>query len=75
MKIWISIILFSLSLINADAFTFDQASSIRQGVHVEWYRTVAPSLDGSAIFVGSDTRYGVRNVFAHKIDKNGNFIS
>ena len=32
MKIWISIILFSLSLINADAFTFDQASPIRQGV-------------------------------------------
>ena len=73
MKIWISIILFSLSLIKADAFTFDQASPIRQGVHVEWYRTVAPSLDGSAIFVWSDTRYGVRNVFAHKIDKNGNF--
>ena len=73
MKIWISIILFSLSLIKADAFTFDQASPIRQGVHVEWYRTVAPSLDGSGIFVWSDTRYGVRNVFAHKIDKNGNF--
>ena len=73
MKIWIAIILFSLSLIKADAFTFDQASPIRQGVHVEWYRTVAPSLDGSAIFVWSDTRYGVRNVFAHKIDKNGNF--
>ena len=49
-----------LSLIKADAFTFDQASPIRQGVHVEWYRTVAPSLDGSAIFVWSDTRYGVR---------------
>ena len=51
MKIWIAIILFSLSIIKADAFTFDQASPIRQGVHVEWYRTVAPSLDLSLIHI------------------------
>ena len=65
--------LLSFSL-KAEQFTFDNASPIRQGVHVEWYRTVVPSLDGSAIFVWSDTRFGMRNVFAHKVDKNGSFL-
>ena len=40
-------------------------AALRQGVHVEWYRTVCPGDNGSAIFVWSDTRYGMRNVFAH----------
>ena len=65
------LIIFS---VKAEQLTFDNASPIRQGVHVEWYRTVVPSLDGSAIFVWSDTRFGMRNVFAHKIDKNGNIL-
>ena len=49
-------------------------AALRQGVHVEWYRTVCPGDNGSAIFVWSDTRYGMRNVFAHKVDQNGNFL-
>ena len=70
------VLLFFLTILSlkAEQFTFDNASPIRQGVHVEWYRTVVPSLDGSAIFVWSDTRFGMRNVFAHKIDKNGNLL-
>ena len=58
-------------------FTIGEISDVttafpaRQGVHVEWYRTVCPGDNGSAIFVWSDTRYGVRNVFAHKISKDG----
>ena len=47
---------------------------VRQGVHIEWQRTVCPGDNGSAIFVWSDTRYGARNVFAQKIDSNGNFL-
>ena len=47
---------------------------IRQGVHIEWQRTVCPGDNGSAIFVWSDTRYGSRNVFAQKVDGNGNFL-
>jgi len=68
-------ILFILS-VGAIAETLDinMATPIRQGVHIEWYRTVCPGKDGAAIFVWSDTRYGMRNVFAHKIDKNGNFV-
>ena len=68
-------ILFILS-VGAIAETLDinMATPIRQGVHIEWYRTVCHGKDGAAIFVWSDTRYGMRNVFAHKIDKNGNFV-
>ncbi len=47
---------------------------IRQGVHIEWQRTVCPGDNGSAIFVWSDTRYGARNVFAQKVNSNGNFL-
>ena len=47
---------------------------IRQGVHIEWQRTVCPGDNGSAIFVWSDTRYGARNVFAQKVNSNGSFL-
>jgi len=59
---------------RAEVIDINTATPIRQGVHIEWYRTVCPGNDGAAIFVWSDTRYGMRNVFAHKIDKNGNFV-
>ena len=47
---------------------------IRQGVHIEWQRTVCPGDNGSAIFVWSDTRNGSRNVFAQKVNSNGSFL-
>jgi len=47
---------------------------IRQGVHIEWQRTVCPGDNGSAIFVWSDTRNGSRNVFAQKVNSNGNLV-
>ncbi|HIA79358.1 MAG TPA: hypothetical protein EYO07_04265, partial [Candidatus Marinimicrobia bacterium] len=53
----------------AQDFTSPTGAALRQGVHVEWFRTVCPGGDGSAIFVWSDTRFGMRNVFAHKVDQ------
>ena len=58
----------------AEILDINMATPIRQGVHIEWYRTVCSGKDGAAIFVWSDTRYGMRNIFAHKIDKSGNFV-
>ncbi len=52
----------------------DNGLPIRQGVHIEWQRTVCPGDNGTAIFVWSDTRYAARNVFAQKVDQNGNFL-
>ena len=70
-RFFLFVILFAV--INADINDINMATPIRQGVHIEWYRTVCPGDDGSAIFVWSDTRYGMRNVFAQKVDKHGNY--
>ena len=46
MKIRTIVFLLLFLDLQGQQFSFDEASPIRQGVHVEWYRTVAPSLDG-----------------------------
>ena len=63
-----------ISVLFSTGFDTPDGAPIRQGVHIEWYRTVAPGNDGEAIFVWSDTRYGMRNIFAHKIDQNGQLL-
>ena len=69
------LLFFTLSVTAiAEILDINMATPIRQGVHIEWYRTVCSGKDGAAIFVWSDTRYGMRNIFAHKIDKSGNFV-
>ena len=67
-----------ISLLNvmlfASEFDSGDGAPIRQGVHIEWYRTVAPGNDGEAVFVWSDTRYGMRNIFAHKVNGDGELL-
>ena len=59
-------------LLKAQDMSWDpNGLPIRQGVHIEWQRTVCPGEPGSMIFVWSDTRYGSRNVFAQKVDSSG----
>ena len=60
--------------IYASGFNDQDGAPIRQGVHIEWYRTTAPGNEGEAIFVWSDTRYGMRNIFAHKINQDGDLL-
>ncbi len=74
MKFNIYLFFILTGIVRADLLDINMATPIRQGVHVEWYRTVCPGSDGAAIFVWSDTRYGMRNIFAHKINKNGDFV-
>ena len=63
-----------ISYILGIGFDTQDGAPIRQGVHIEWYRTVAPGNQGEAIFVWSDTRYGMRNIFAHKVNEQGTFL-
>ena len=63
-----------ISTIFASGFDNEDGAPIRQGVHIEWYRTVAPGNQGEAIFIWSDTRYGMRNIFAHKVNQNGDLM-
>ena len=69
------LVIFVLSMqLFASDFNSNDGAPIRQGVHIEWYRTIAPGYNGEGIFVWSDTRFGMRNIFAHKIDQDGNLL-
>ena len=63
-----------ISHLFSTGFDTSEGEAIRQGVHIEWYRTVSPGMDGEGIFVWSDTRYGMRNIFAHKVNQEGQFM-
>jgi hypothetical protein len=63
-------ILFSLSICQFD--WTENGIGIRQGYHIEWQRTADVGNDGEIIFAWSDTRDGGRDIYAKKIDINGN---
>ena len=44
---------------------------IRQGVHIEWQKTICPGGGGSTILFWSDTRNGNRDIFAQKVSFTG----
>ena len=50
----------------------DNGTAIRQGYHIEWQRTADVGSSGEVIFAWSDTRDGGRDIYALKIDENGN---
>ena len=50
----------------------DNGVSVRQGIHIEWQRTGDNGNDGEMIFAWSDTRFGGRDIYAQKVDVNGN---
>ena len=62
---YILFIILSL-IVGQEMIWQENGIPIRQGVHIEWQRTLCPGESGSMIFVWSDTRYGSRNVFAQK---------
>ena len=66
--------LFFISVIFAIGFDADGGAPIRQGVHIEWYRTVSPGNEGEVVFTWSDTRFGMRNIFSHKVSQNGEMV-
>ena len=47
---------------------------LRQGVHIEWQRSGIIASDGSMIMTWSDTRNSIRDIYAQKIDSNGNSL-
>ncbi len=71
-KIILSILTFSILFAQFD--WADNGLPLRQGGHIEWQRSGAVGNDGEMIFVWSDTRYGVRDIFAQKVDIDGNLL-
>ncbi len=68
------LIWLAITFSSAQNFNLSSGAPIRQGVHIEWYRTVALGHSGEVIFVWSDTRFGMRNIFAHKINLEGELL-
>ena len=63
-----------ITCLFANSFDSQDGAPIRQGVHIEWYRTLSPGDLGEVIFTWSDTRFGMRNIFSHKINQEGEMI-
>lgn len=63
---------FVSSILFAQFDWQDDGVKVRQGIHIEWQRTAAVGNNGEVIFVWSDTRYGGRDIYAQKVDINGN---
>ena len=69
----IMLLLCSFAMLSA-ALQWEEAIAIRQGVNIEWFRTGTATNDGGAIYVWSDTKNGERDLWAQKVDANGNMI-
>ena len=70
-------IIFTLlisGLLFSQAHWQENGLPLRQGVHIEWQRTTASSDPGSAYIVWSDVRYGIRDVYAQRIDSTGSLL-
>ena len=69
-KLFFVFFLISLSICQFD--WQDNGLPIRQGYHIEWQRTADIGNNGDVIFAWSDTRDGGRDIYAKKIDSQGN---
>lgn len=52
---------------------YDDATAIRQGANIEWFRSSVAISEG-VVYVWSDTRDGGRDLFAQLIDAQGNLL-
>jgi hypothetical protein len=46
----------------------DNSTVVRQGYHIEWQRSAEVGANGEFIVSWSDTRFGMRDLFAQKVD-------
>ena len=67
-------LLFVGSIVFAQFDWQGDGVKVRQGIHIEWQRTAVVGNNGEVIFVWSDTRHGGRDIYAQKVDINGNFL-
>ncbi|MDP8209765.1 MAG: T9SS type A sorting domain-containing protein [Candidatus Stygibacter australis] len=47
---------------------------VRQGVNIEWFRSAIDLPGGGCVLTWSDTRRGDRDVFAQRLDSDGNWM-
>lgn len=65
---------FSGNLIAQENLWQENGVPIRQGSNIEWARAGTELSDGSVVYTWSDTRNGDRDVYAQRIDSEGNLL-
>ncbi len=70
----LTILFMGMILALAASLVWDDSVPIRQGVNIEWFRTGTQTADGCAIYVWSDTKLGERDLWAQKVDAQGNLV-
>ncbi|MDP3113719.1 MAG: FlgD immunoglobulin-like domain containing protein [Candidatus Cloacimonadaceae bacterium] len=73
-KLMLMFLLFALIMGLSAAVVWPNAVPIRQGVNIEWFRTGIETADGAAVYVWSDTKLGERDLWAQKVDAQGNMV-
>ena len=73
-RLFCILIILWVAVLHAQIQWQEDGISIRQGVNIEWFRAAATVADGSVIYVWSDTRLGDRDVYAQKMDVDGNLL-
>ena len=71
MRNFIYLMVFT-NLIFADFDWVENGIPVRQGYHIEWFRSGDIDSDGKMIIAWSDTRTSSRDVYAQKVDGSGN---
>ena len=70
-KIYLILLLLTAVALSAQ-MQWTEEVPIRQGENIEWYRSSAPVDGNCVVYTWSDTRNGDRDVWAQKMDSNGN---
>lgn len=74
MQKYIILLLASVYCLSLASLEWQNATPIRQGVNIEWFRTGTETADNCAIYVWSDTKLGARDLYAQKVDASGNMV-
>ena len=64
----------SIGFLFAQFDWIDNGAPIRQGEHIEWQRTADNGANDEVIFAWSDTRKSVRDIYAQKVNGDGNIL-
>jgi hypothetical protein len=70
----IVVILIGLATLFGQVEWQEDGIPVRQGVNIEWFRSAISLPDGGCVYTWSDTRRGDRDVFAQRVDSDGNLM-
>jgi hypothetical protein len=74
MKRILTVVFITLFVMNLFGQWQENGIPIRNGVNISWTSTSITLPDNSVVVVWTDTRTGFRNVYANKIDSEGNML-